>query len=1020
MLAQNSASLSGTVVDPNDAVIPGAEVTLLHLERGEIHQTVTTSSGIYLFDGLPSGDYSLEVKKQGFSTLKMERIHLNVRDRQAIRLELQVGPAAPTVITVTAARMGISADASTGASFDADYSRHLPLNAREPRSLAELAPGVVSRGGRLGSDQINVNGLRSNTNYYMLDGVSADIGLGSGGYAGRTGRGPGGRSGAYGDAAANSSIPVALDATQEVRVQTTSFAPEFGRSAGAQVVIQSRSGANVFHGSAYAYIRNDAVNANDWFANSAGLDRGKMRHADFGGTLGGPIIRNRTFFFASYEGLRLRQPNTVFADVPALDVRESAAPELKPYLNAFPIPNGPLLPGGAARFSAVYSNPETTNLGSLRIDHRFSDHFSTFLRYTYAPSHGDTRGNRILSSNVVTTRKDRLRAFTGSLIWTATPFTTNDLRVNYSTSRTTTSSIMDNFGAAVPLTDDIVFPDGVTSATGQFSLSVTGAGGYSYSGYSNTLQQQVNIVDNLTSIKGKHTLKFGLDYRRLAPTYYNKAYSILNTFNGITGFDGALTSGTATASVVNSHEPVVYPLYSNYSFYGQDTWKATERTTLTYGIRWDINPAPDVRRGPPPIALVGTSPPYGLTRINPLYETAKGNIAPRFGLAYQMDTTPGKEMMFRFGLGYFYDMGYGSTVRTFNGAPYVNQRLLIQQPFPLSAEQLDPPGLPATRPYGQISSADPWLESPRVSEFNIALERMFGPYQSVTVGFLGTRGRKLLRVEGAGHYSNDYVLLQLASNAAKSEYNALQVAFQRRLSHSLQTQISYTYSHSIDNASTDAGGNGFASRFGDEKGSSDFDVRHNLSFSGSFLVPAPKLGAFGKIFEDWWLEWLMTARTGLPFDIRTISVSPDEEDETKPRLLARVRPDYMGLPVWLDDSNAPGGRRLNPDAFQPPIRQFKQGTLGRNAITGFRALQVDFSVRREIPIGERVRLQIAGQAFNILNHPNFANPSPGQGAELSSPSFGYSTGMLNQSLGGGSVYRMGGPRTLQLSLRVQF
>ena len=648
---------------------------------------------------------------------------------------------------------------------------------------------------------------------------------------------------------------------------------------------------------------------------------------------------------------------------------------------------------------------------------------------------GNSRGSGFSAPNNLTYRDSVSQLITSSLTWVPGVQTTNDLRINVSTSSSNSNSIMDDFGGAIPLTDELVFPAGITSPSGSFMLSIAGAGGYSYGMSSRGKQHQINIVDSLSHIRGNHSLKFGADLRRLAPTNYNQPYQITAMFNGLSSDTGGFLSGTATNAVVSSNIAAVYPVYFNFSAYAQDTWKVTNRTTLTYGLRWDINPPPDVRKGSPLIALSASGWGSSITRLEPLYKTRWGDVAPRIGLAYQIDTTAGHEMVFRTGIGVFHDVGYGATTGAFSGAPFVSQRTVTEPEFPLTSENMEAPILPATRPYGRVSAADPNLQSPKVYQWNATLERMFGFGQSFSIGYVGTKGRNLLQVESRRTFEDDedddtlraYDILQLASNGASSDYHGMQVQFRRRLTQDLQMQISYTYGHSIDSASSDAamGGGGFATLLGNERGDSNFDIRHNLSFSGSYNIPAPKTGLLHTVLGNWWTEWMVTARTGLPFDVRGISETTSEEDEdedTPLGLFAQVRPNYVpDEPLWLEDTLAPGGRRLNPDAFEMPD-EYEQGDLGRNTIRGFNLFQTDASLRRQFALSERWRIHVMAQAFNIFNNPNFMNPSMDEGANLASPNFGVATRMLSQSMGGGfnSQYQTGGPRSVQFALRLQF
>ena len=1034
---QDAATLSGTVLDPSDAVVPAATVTITNTERGTVRTASTSGGGLFTFDSLPPGQYRLEIVKAGFNKLVLEHLQVKVRDRQSLRLSLQLGAAAATSVNITAATEGVSTDPSVSTEVDQNFAENLPLNGRDVRSLVMMSAGITSAAGGKGAPgDFNVNGLRSNMNYFTLDGVSVNQGMGGGGGGMPMGGGGGGgfRGGGGGGGmpmggggmpmGGGSMDMISLDSMQQIRVQTTAFAPEFGRSPGAQISMTSRGGTNQFHGSASDYLRNERLNANDWFANSSSHPRGEMRQNRFSGTFGGPIVRDRTFFFLSYEGLRLRAPETAVIPVPDAATRAAASSLMRPFLNAFPVANGPELIGGAAQFSAVALNRATTNSASARIDHRINERWTAFLRLSYIPSVTHTRGSEIISPNTLTDGKSDSQTVTGSVATILDVHTTNDLRVNYSRSKMNSNTSMDNFGGAVPLTNAIVFPSGITRSNGDFNLNVTGMSGYSYSGFTDNRQAQINVVDGLTKLLDKHSYKFGVDVRRTMPTNYRKPYSASEMFNGLSGDSGALLSGSVISAVVSSNIGAVYPKYTNISVYAQDSFRATERTTFTYGARWEINPAPSVRSGPKPFAICAISE-CGVTQNNGLYQLRWFDIAPRVGLAYQMDTTPGHEMIFRSGAGAFYDTGASMTANVFGGAPYSSVRNLTSVAFPLSLSDLSPPILPPTRPYGQVSTIDPQLKAPVILQWNATIERWFGHGQMLSIGYVGSDGRRLLQSQMTPTYSDAYDILMETANGATSIYHGMQVQFRRRLSQRLQTQFSYTWGHAMDTASHDSAAAGFATLSGEEKGSSDFDVRQNASFSGSFQLAAPKQAILKTLFSDWFADWVATARTGLPFDIQNISTvtssTSASSTTSKSGLYAFVRPSYNGKPVWITDSAAPGGRRLNSAAFVLNSN-YAQGNLGRNALRGFGAFQADVALRRQIVLSERVRLHLTAQGYNIFNHPSFANPSPQEGANMASSNFGVVTRMLNQSMGGSlnSIYSIGGPRSVELVLRLQF
>ena len=1026
-LAQDSSSLSGAIVDPSGAFIPGARLTLFEPDKRITKYGISNDAGLYTFDGLLAGTYSLTVTKEGFKQHRVERIRITIRDSRSLRIPLEVNPAATSSVTVTAQLEGLSTDIATGNELEGKTVRDLPVNGRDVQSLVRLAPGVAATNGPNGPE-INSNGLRSNTNYYTVDGVSANTGVSAGGGGGgggplgmmmglTTGTGASTGQGTTGQ----SSNLISMDAMQEIRVQTTAFAPEFGRSPGAQVSISSRAGGNAFHGSVFGYFRNQRFNANDWFANQAGLDRAPMRQNNYGAVLGGRIVPNRTYFFASFESNNVLAPQTSFVPVPDDFVRLGAAANLRPYLNAFPRANGPSLGDGAAQFTAAYSNPSEMKSASLRLDHTFNERHTGFLRYALTPSTGTRRGGGLSSVNTVSRMDNQNYVFTSAWLWGRTEESTNDLRVNYTQSSARSESTMDNFGGAVPLAASTIYPTGANSIDGTYSLQIFGLGGYTIGQSAKNSQKQINVVDAYSRTSGMHQYKMGLDYRRLMPTYISQPYAAAFTFNGLTGGAddiGYFLSGTASNAIVTSSLGETYPVFSNFSAYWQDTWRATDRTTLTWGLRWDVNPAPGVRRGPKPLALNANGD--GFTQEEALYGTRWFNIAPRFGVAYQMDDTPNREMMFRGGVGVFYDIGYGGSTAAFGGAPYANLKQLTEVAFPLSLSDLAPPSMPPTEPYGQVSTADRNLLSPRVYQWQMTVERFFGRNESLEVGWTGSKGTRLLRQQTTPFFASGAAdIIRQTTNGADSNYNGLNVQYRRRFSRNFQTQAAYTWSHAIDSASTDFSPAGFALILGGDRANSNFDIRHNFNISGGYRLPGTQNRWLKPLFNHWWTDFVATARTGIPFDIQSQTASTDSDDDDRPRFLGQVRPDYNGQPVYITDPNAPGGRRLNANAFAPPDG-FGQGSLGRNSIRGFGMSQIDLTLRRDIAPREGLRLQLRLEAYNVMNHANFANPLPNEGASLASSNFGVMSRMLNSGLGGTSVYSQGGPRTMQAVLRIEF
>ncbi|HEY0723481.1 MAG TPA: TonB-dependent receptor, partial [Pyrinomonadaceae bacterium] len=521
---------------------------------------------------------------------------------------------------------------------------------------------------------------------------------------------------------------------------------------GAQISIATRSGTNAFHGTLFEYFRNDVLDARDWFVNFNGLAKPAERLNDFGGVLGGPIVRDRTFFFFSYEGQRLRQPSSMQTVVPDSQSRQLAPTAVRPYLNAYPVANGRALGPGTAQFNASFSNPSSLDAYSIRVDHSLRSKLNLFGRYNYSPSNMDQRGPVFSSGRVLsTTNSLSSTVHTGTIGLTQLirPEISNEVRLNYSNHRIGIDFVMDDFGGAVPLTDSTLFPSGINSANGTFLFILLGVGQYVQGKQGIDEQRQVNVVDNLSVTKGRHQLKFGMDYRWLAPFSSPAAYHQFAAFSGVGSAPGGALSGIALLAQSSSFQTNAL-LSQNFSVFGQDTWKLTPRLTVTYGLRWDINPAlRGKNRDNDPFTVVGLNNPATMTlapRGTPLYETTYGNIAPRIGAAYQFGGIRNWGAVVRAGFGVFYDLGQGSLGGVSSFFPYLIDKSFSNSPFPLTPQQAAPPALTTNLPAGTMLLADPHLKLPRALQWNLALEQSVGNNQSLSLTYVGATGRELLRV----------------------------------------------------------------------------------------------------------------------------------------------------------------------------------------------------------------------------------------------------------------------------------
>jgi len=1024
------ATISGLISDSTGAVVAGAEVKLQSVDRGTTASVTTNNAGIYVFGSVHPGPYQITVQKPGFKQVDFLGLIVNVQDHIEQNFRLQVGSISESV-TVTGNELNINTtDAAVSTVIDRNFVESLPLNGRSFNTLLQLTPGVVIAPSSYSTPgQFSIAGQRTDANSFTVDGVSANFGVGQGQNLGESGTGGAQAFSAIG----GTSSLISVDALQEFRIETSSFAPEFGRVPGGQVILTTRSGTNAFHGGVFDYFRNTVMDANDWFANAAGNPRSPEHHNDFGGFLGGPIWKDKTFFFFSYEGARLDLPQTTVIQVPSEYARTTASAAIAPYLNAYPLPTDTTITPGVytVPLTASYANRATLNATSLRIDHALNDRFSIFGRYNYAPSQTDgpqPGGGYSLSTFQAAVTNTQTLTLGANMV--LSPRLSNTIRANYSTQRSGQSYTLDSFGGATPLNPSLLL--GSLSSSQDLALfnpPDTGTLAVGNGGVSRT--RQANVVDDLTISVGSHQLKFGGDYRALFLNVDSPPNYLLYIPSTTQDFVSGPNAGLAPNFIPFTFLPVQV-LSNAFSFYGQDTWKVTSRLNLTYGLRWELDPAPIARGRTTLSAWENVNNPTSANLApsgTPLWATTYRNLAPRFGVAYNL--TPQGDFVVRAGAGIFYDTGVGSSANLAFSFPNSASGSFLNVPVPISNLAPYLPTISLTPPYqGSFRGSSPNLQLPRSYQWNVALEKSFGGKQAISVTYVGQAGRDLIRPEAlplSNSNFNSGAFLYLTANDGRSNYNALQVQYRRPLASRLQVLLNYSWSHSLDNASDDvalaisktiiSGATDYAS--------SAFDVRQSFSGALSYDVPgAGKSGPIAVITKDWSLNTVIVARTGFPFNALVFAPSVFGISYTRPDLV-------LGQPSWIAAAGAPGGKMLNvtydPNtgaitggAFAIPATT-RQGTEGRNDVRGFGLTQVDFSIGRKFPITERLNLQFRADAFNLLNHPNFTNPL---GLLQAGPSFLQSGQMLNQGLSQGAglnpLFQQGGPRSLQLSLKLTF
>lgn len=1005
-----NASLTGIVLDASSAVVPDARITVTHLPTNSSYGAATNSEGVFRLPVLPPGPYRLRAEREGFTPTDVRDIVLQVGDDVSLRVALVVASAEESVTVVDRPDL-IQTSPAVGLVVSRELVDALPLNGRSIQSLVALTPGVVptvSNANELG--QFSVNGQRESSNYLAVDGVSANIGIQSGGSTafGIAGDYPGF------NALGGTNGLVTVDALQEFRIQTSSYAAEYGRSPGGQISIATRSGGNQFHGALFEYLRNDKLDANDWFANSRGLDRAALRSNQFGGVLGGPVVSSRTFFFVSYEGLRLRLPQAALLQVPSRDARSQAVGASASLLNAFPDPNGRDLGGGLAEFAAGWSDPSTSDAFGGRLDHSFSSGVQSFFRFNYAPSERSIRnangGGAILERSIVD-----IATYTGGLTVSTNPSSVTEMRFNYSASDGDSHWKPDAFaGAALPELSSF-FPSFADSDDAQISYFLTSAFAPTYRvgarGAGN--QGQWNVVASHSQVAGAHSLKVGVDYRKMTSEYNPQNYQQSIFFDSINGIVAGETA--AFAGVIQAFRGDQHPRFTNLSIFAQDAWRVGRRTTITFGLRWEFNPPPTEKNDNGPLPVRNLDNPANLAvgaRGDDVWEKCYTDFAPRIGVSHLLHQSDRYSTVLRGGVGMFYGIQSGQVGRAYRAFafPFVATKNIFEvTPFPLPAEAAEAPPFSDSPPYRNMTAFDPELKSPYSTHWNTTIEQSLGAAQTVSVGYVAAVGRRLYRIDQLGSQNSSFPDFRVIRNLDTSDYHSLQLQFKRRLARAVQALVSYAWSHSIDTASSDFVGNlpRVVSTPDNDRGSSDFDVRHAFTAAATIALPGPDGGLLRAIFGDWSLNPIMKAYSPTPFNPSRTS-NAAFGNALRPNLVVGVAP-------VIEDSSLPGGKRFNNAAFDSPTTE--HGNLGRNSFRGFSLWQADLGLHKRFPITETVGVQIRGEFFNLFNTPNFAPPVN----NLANAQFGRSTQMLNRSIGGlNPLYQIGGPRSVQLGLRLEF
>ena len=1048
-----NASLTGFIQDSAKAFIPGVRVVAINTDTDQQFETVTNKDGSYTISSLPVGPYRMQIEKVGFRTILKEGLFLHTQDVLQINFQMAVGSTSESV-TVSGEGNNINtADAAVGTVIDRQFVQDIPMNGRSFQTLILLSPGVVTNTPQVGAGtppsndqgEYSVNGMRTDANNFTVDGASASNAPGYTSAAGSSGM----IESATMLGTTQTMLPV--DAMEEFRISTSTYSAEYGRQPGAQVSFRSRSGTNEYHGEAYDYLRNSVFDANDWF-NTYSTDPTPTpaeRQNDFGGTFGGPISvprlfsgRDRAFFFFAYEGLRLTEPqaaaiyyvpsdgmyNTAtYANPEYKNLRKYAPAALQPVVNAFPLPNCSTAQdpqcvdyglGGSPYLERSASSTGELNSIEARIDYQLLPTMRIFARYSDVTSNTGANGDATFTQHI-----GRNRVYLLGVDNTLGTAISNELRLQYSPAVFDAAVTPIQIGGATNLLN-IQALEGLPTMIGESVVHISLPSTVSiYDTSFGSQQFQPDATDTVTWTHARHLFTFGADYRQTT-AYYNTGKISRSPYVAY-GWTTAASILSNTASFTASNEPRVDPTSKNLGLFAQDEWRVMPRLSISYGLRWDLNPPPAVSgiqaytytgdiNNPSTLAL---SPQPG----GPIYKTTWTDFAPRFGLAYAIRNEPGHELVLRAGAGLFYDLlapesmfGNGTGVGT-------SATSTGKTAFPLTASQILVPIVnPPKPPYNLEFYAANNLIPPSAVEWNVTMEQALGSKQTATLGYVASLGRNLTHFQeyNLANVNPEFGYAYLYENGPGSNYNSLQAKYQRQMSHGLQALASYTWAHAIDWASTEE----YTALFPLQRGNSNFDVRNNFTAALVYDLPSEYTNPVERaVLSHWNTDLWFVARTAFPYEPTGPSVTdPVTGDIINGEL------NYNGKYPYVHKSAIPGGRQIDPTIFGVTTESLGVGDAPRNFLRGFGENQANLAIQRSFPLFERAMLQFRAEAFNIANHPNFGtvNTTCGTttaGATCDNSIMGQATDTLASGLGGlSSLYQQGGPRSLQMALKLHF
>ena len=1046
-----TTSLVGTVTDASGKLVQGAKVTATETRTLDTHTTTTNGQGNYTFEFVRVGVYSITVEQSGFQKVTKTGIIVDIDQTVRTDVTLPVG-AVTQAVTVEAIVAAIKTDdASVSEVLGTRNVADLPTNGRDVMSLATTIPGVLqgtksSQTGTPPGEDFNGAGTREIQNEMSVDGISIMNNL-----------------------ITTTPVQPMIEAIQEVEIQTGTYSAQYGSYLGVHINMITKSGTNQIHGSLFEFLNNQVLNARNYFtlptpANPTAA-KPPLRQNQFGVEIDGPVMlpkiydgRNKTFFMASYGGYRLDQSATSlstsmpasfftgnFSNVPTGSITGGA---IKDPLNGntpFPgniIPASRIspvalklqayypatdLPGLASNYSVPVPTTIYTNQTVDRVDQNIGDKTRLYARADN--QYENVFGGSAIPTNAATTPVT-VSNYSVGYTQTFTPNLVNDLRVGrnfFSTATLNPFSVGKEANAGTAL--------GIPGFTGDTTYNNPGIPDFTITGFNGLANASTNWYQNDSTTQlseqiswnhHSHNIQAGMEFRRLAT-----GRAAVNSARGSFTFNGTL-SGYAPADFIlgipssfTTPGPEVRGRTAEWrdGFFVTDKWQVTRKLTVDYGIRYELPTVAYTINGvatelnPNQTALVGGTPGYHFTAPN------HSDWAPRGGFAYRITD----KTVFRAGAGIYYNPNQTNSYSFLNTNPPYTTILTCSYSVGDGIPSLLNPfaaGVCPTAPTAGTIATDPWHQpTPRMNQWSASLQRQLWSGGGLEVQYLGSHSYHLDRSfynntplqPGPGSVSSrrpnpSFGVIRTINDDEIGNYESLNVIFRQRLTHGLQMNTSYTWAHTLD-VSTDSNGGGtplIPYDWKDDYGNSNWDIRHR--FIASFVYDIPFFAVSNPfvrtMFTKWQANGIVTIQTGLPFNVSTGT------DTANTASSGTYRPDLVGTPSEdCGRGNLVGCITASAftvnDLYPITPTHYAYGDAGRNLFHGPGLENVTFSVFKNFPLQERMRLQFRVETFGLFNHSNFGNPA----AVLNTSSFGNITTLSTMAPGS---------RVIQFALRLQF